>query len=63
MLDGKPAGICCVQLASDNRCVIFGDSRRPAVCASLRPEPAMCGGDRADAMAWLAALETATAGG
>jgi hypothetical protein len=44
----------------DNRCAIFGDPRRPAVCASLQPEPAMCGTDRQHALAWIAALETAT---
>jgi Fe-S-cluster containining protein len=57
---GKPAGIRCVQLTDDNRCAIFGDPRRPAVCASLQPEPAMCGTDRQHALAWIMALETAT---
>ena len=58
---GKPAGVRCVQLTADNRCAIFGDPRRPAVCASLQPEPTMCGSDRAHALGWLAALEAATA--
>nr|WP_221440022.1 YkgJ family cysteine cluster protein [Rhodanobacter sp. MP1X3] len=62
MLHGKPAGVRCVQLTTDNRCAIFGDPRRPAVCASLQPEPVMCGRDRQHAMAWLTALEAATAG-
>ncbi|PWK92518.1 YkgJ family cysteine cluster protein [Fulvimonas soli] len=60
MPHGKPAGMRCVQLTADHRCAIFGDPRRPAVCAGLRPEPAMCGGDRAHALAYLAALEKAT---
>jgi isochorismate synthase EntC len=30
------------------------------VCASLQPEPAMCGTDRQHALAWITALETAT---
>lgn len=60
---GKPAGVRCAQLTSDNRCAIFGDPRRPAVCASLRPEPEMCGSNRTQALAWLAALETATSSG
>jgi hypothetical protein len=60
MPDGKPAGVRCVQLTGDNRCAIFDDPHRPAVCASLRAEPAMCGNDRAHALAWLALLETAT---
>nr|WP_255457894.1 MULTISPECIES: YkgJ family cysteine cluster protein [unclassified Rhodanobacter] len=63
MPNGKPAGVRCVQLTEENRCAIFGDPRRPPVCASLQPEPAMCGSDRGQAMAWLTALETATAAG
>lgn len=61
MPHGKPAGIPCVQLMDDLRCALFGRSERPAVCASLRPEPAMCGDDREHALAWLLALEHATA--
>jgi Fe-S-cluster containining protein len=60
MPDGKPAGVRCVQLTADYRCKIFDDPRRPKVCASLRPSPAMCGGSRGDAMAHLGALERAT---
>jgi uncharacterized protein len=60
MSNGKPAGVRCVQLTADNRCAIFGDPRRPQVCARLQPEPAMCGGDREHALRWLSALEKAT---
>ncbi|MFK2902456.1 YkgJ family cysteine cluster protein [Dyella ginsengisoli] len=60
MPHGKPAGVRCVQLDDANRCRLFGQPDRPAVCASLRPEPAMCGTDRAHALAWLGALEAAT---
>ena len=60
MPHGKPAGVRCVQLDDANRCRLFGHPDRPAVCASLRPEPAMCGSDRGHALAWLDALETAT---
>jgi Fe-S-cluster containining protein len=62
MPNGKPAGVRCMQLTQDNDCAIFGDPRRPAVCASLKPEPAMCGSDRVHALAWLAQLETTTSG-
>jgi uncharacterized protein len=62
MPNGKPAGVRCMQLTQDNHCAIFGDPRRPAVCASLKPEPAMCGSDRVHALAWLAQLETTTSG-
>lgn len=57
---GKPAGVRCVQLDEANRCRLFGRPERPAVCVRLRPEPAMCGSDRAHALAWLDALEAAT---
>jgi len=60
MPGGKPAGEPCVQLTSDARCRLFGDPRRPAVCASLRPSPEMCGTSREEALAYLAALEEAT---
>jgi uncharacterized protein len=57
---GKPAGVRCVQLTDDNRCAIFDHPARPAVCSGLRPEPAMCGSDRAHALTYLAELEAAT---
>jgi Fe-S-cluster containining protein len=60
MPQGKPAGVRCVQLTDDHRCALFGKPERPRVCASLRPSAAMCGADRAQAMAWLAALERRT---
>jgi len=60
MPNGKPAGVRCAQLADDNRCLIFGQPERPAVCVSLRPNPAMCGDSRDSALRFLAALESAT---
>lgn len=61
MPGGKPAGVPCVQLLPDRRCALFGDPRRPAVCASLRPSPAMCGRTRVEALRRLARLERLTA--
>ncbi|MBM3738476.1 MAG: YkgJ family cysteine cluster protein [Acidobacteria bacterium] len=61
MPDGKPAGVRCVQLTGDNRCRLFGDPRRPAVCAGLMPVREMCGESREEAMIWLARLEGLTA--
>jgi uncharacterized protein len=60
MPQGKPAGVRCVQLTADDRCALFGDPRRPAVCASLQPAPPMCGSHRRHALRWLARLEAAT---
>jgi len=60
---GKPAGMPCPQLDQDLRCRLFGRPERPAVCASLRPGPEMCGASRGEALSILAALEAATAPG
>ena len=60
MPGGKPAGVRCVQLTEDLRCAIFGDPRRPAVCASLRPTAEMCGATARQAFAHLSRLERAT---
>lgn len=62
MPQGKPAGVRCIQLSEDNRCLIFGDPRRPAVCASLMPSAEMCGNSADAAMAWLTRLERLTRG-
>lgn len=61
MPQGKPAGVRCVQLTADERCAIFGDPRRPAVCAGLRPSAEMCGSSREQALQFLDRLERATA--
>ena len=60
MPQGKPAGVRCVQLDAQQRCQLFGQPQRPAVCASLQPGLPMCGQSREQALAWLAALETQT---
>ena len=61
MPHGKPAGVRCIQLDAADRCRLFGDPRRPAVCASLRPALEMCGAERAHAMHYLTQLESMTA--
>ncbi|MCI1190304.1 YkgJ family cysteine cluster protein [Calidifontimicrobium sp. SYSU G02091] len=58
---GKPAGVPCPHLSDERRCTLFGDPRRPAVCASLQPAPAMCGASAAEAMATLQRWEVLTA--
>ncbi|MBL8341964.1 MAG: YkgJ family cysteine cluster protein [Rubrivivax sp.] len=58
---GKPAGVACPHLDGELRCSLFGSAARPAVCAALRPEPAMCGHTRTEALAWLTRLEQLTA--
>jgi hypothetical protein len=61
MPGGKPAGVRCIQLDDDDRCRLFGDPRRPAVCGSLQPSHAMCGPNISHAMRWLTELEHHTA--
>jgi hypothetical protein len=58
---GKPAGVACRHLDAELRCELFGLPQRPACCSGLQPSGQMCGDSRGAAIAWLAALETATA--
>ena len=65
MPGGKPAGVRCVQLAEDSRCMIFGDPLRPAVCGGLKARTEMCSDKkglpgREFALAYLDQLELAT---
>jgi hypothetical protein len=60
MPQGKPAGVRCVQLSADNRCLLFGQPERPTICGSLQPSEAMCGGSRDEALRSLSLLETQT---
>jgi hypothetical protein len=57
MPEGKPAGVRCIHLSEDYRCLIFGSPDRPWVCAAFKAEPEVCGNSREEAMALLAALE------
>ena len=60
MPQGKPAGVACVQLDDERRCRLFGDPRRPAVCASLLPSGTMCRDSAWAALRWLSRLERST---
>lgn len=60
MPEGKPAGVRCVQLGDDARCLIFGHPARPAVCSGLQPSAEMCADSTLAAMAFLARLEDLT---
>jgi uncharacterized protein len=60
MPGGKPAGVRCMQLSEDNRCLIFGLPERPATCVALRPDEEMCGSTAAEALAYLSWLEEVT---
>jgi uncharacterized protein len=58
---GKPAGAPCPHLDAELRCALYGAPGRPAVCASLQPEPVMCGSSREEALAYLERMERETA--
>ena len=60
MPEGKPAGVRCVQLTEDNRCLLFGLPERPAVCSLLRPSAEMCGQSSSQALFYLDWLERST---
>lgn len=60
MPNGKAAGVRCVQLSADNRCLLFGKPERPAVCVRLRPTSEMCGDSDNVAMIYLTELERVT---
>ena len=57
---GKPAGVRCLQLTPDHRCLLFGHPSRPLVCQTLRPTPEMCQDSPPAAIAWLTQLEADT---
>ena len=61
MPHGKPAGVRCIQLTPDNRCMLFDHPERPAVCCNLRPSDEMCGSSNKAAFIRLTLLEQATA--
>jgi len=61
MPQGKPAGVRCVQLTVEDRCLLFGRPERPAFCVGLRPSEEMCGRTKEEAYAGLVRLERLTA--
>jgi len=61
MPQGKAAGEACVHLEEGMRCSLFGDSRRPALCAAFMAEPSVCGKNRDQAMALLLTMEADSA--
>jgi len=60
MPQGKPAGVRCAQLKTDESCAVFGTPDRPAFCGGLKPSAEMCGDSREHALRWLNNLELAT---
>lgn len=61
MPHGKPAGVRCAHLTTDNRCQLFNSPERPEVCRNLQPSLEMCKATAEEAYAWLSYLEQITA--
>jgi uncharacterized protein len=60
MPEGKPAGVRCIQLDSEDLCLLFGMSNRPAVCLGFQAMSDVCGASRSDALWLIADLERQT---
>jgi hypothetical protein len=60
MAHGKPAGVRCVQLSEDYRCLLYQDSERPEVCEKFQASEDVCGNSQAEALHLLAELEACT---
>lgn len=58
---GKPAGVRCLHLDTNNLCELFQSEHRPRVCHSFQASPDSCGESREQALARLAHLEVITA--
>jgi Fe-S-cluster containining protein len=56
MPHGKPAGVPCIHLDKDFRCLLFGKENRPKVCIDFRPEPTICGNSRKEALEIISSL-------
>ncbi len=60
MPNGKPAGVRCIQLSNDNKCMIFNSKERPVVCGSLKASEEMCKTTAEKAFLYLKELEELT---
>ena len=58
---GKPAGVRCMHLDADNKCLIFLLPSRPLVCHGFKATQDACGNTQEEAMANLSAWEILTA--
>jgi Fe-S-cluster containining protein len=61
MPDGKPAGVRCIHLTNDNRCLLFNSPDRPLVCELFLADVDVCGESREQALETLRWLEKTTA--
>jgi len=57
MPHGKPAGVPCIHLSRDKRCMIYEHPDKPDVCNNFKADPDVCGTSSEEAMILLTALE------
>ena len=60
MPNGKPAGVRCIHLDRNYRCLIY--DQRPEVCRNFQAEEAFCGNNRIEALKILSGLEVGDIG-
>lgn len=60
MPNGKKAGERCIQLNSENLCLLFGQKERPQVCADFGAEDWVCGETNEQAFMIISDLESNT---
>ena len=60
-IPGMPAGVRCVNLSTDNLCLIFTDPERPALCDTFKAASDICGENRDEALFLITDLEIQTA--
>ena len=60
MPQGKPAGVRCIQLNSNNLCKLFGKPERPTVCLRFQADIDICSTQNEQAMSNLIELEEIT---
>jgi uncharacterized protein len=57
MPEGKPAGIRCIHLTDDYKCVLFNTAERPWICGAFQADVLICGNSREEAITIIAQLE------
>lgn len=60
MPNGKPAGVRCIHLTSDNLCSLFNNPTRPSICSSFPAMEDICGNSRDDAFRIISEIEKYT---
>jgi uncharacterized protein len=56
MDSGKPAGVRCIHLTDDYKCLIYNTSGKPKVCTDFTAEAEFCGSSQEEAMRILGSL-------